>query len=117
LGSEAIRKLLDAVDDWIPVPERPLDKPFMFPVESSCTIPGRGTVVTGNIERGTLKKGDEVEFVGYNSKVKSVVTGQFLFCSYTCVRSEDELLCTFILLYCSSRCLRLTLGANRLKFH
>ena len=79
MGSEAVKKLLNAVDDWIPVPERALDKPFMFPVEATCSIPGRGTVVTGNIERGILKKGDEVEFVGYNSKLKSVVTGQLLY--------------------------------------
>ena len=63
------------MDSWIPVPERDLDKPFLFPVEATCSIPGRGTVVTGNIERGLLKKGDEVEFVGFKSKLKSTATG------------------------------------------
>ena len=76
LGSESIVKLLDAVDHWIPVPERVFDKPLLLPVEGTCSIPGRGTVVTGQVERGTLRKGDEVEFIGYKTKIKSTVTGK-----------------------------------------
>ena len=69
-------KLLDAVDDWIPVPERILDKPLLFPIEGTCSIPGRGTVVTGQVERGKLRKGEEVEIIGYKSKIKSTITGE-----------------------------------------
>ncbi len=67
---------MEAVDEWIPLPERILDKPLLYPVENTYSIPGRGTVVTGQIERGTLKKGAEVEFVGYGSKIKTTVTGK-----------------------------------------
>ena len=67
--------LLDAVDDWIPTPTRTLDKPFLMPVENTYSIPGRGTVVTGQIERGKVKKGEEVEFVGYKANIKTTVTG------------------------------------------
>lgn len=63
------------MDEWIPIPQRVLDKPFLFPVEKSFSIPGRGTVVTGQVERGTVRKGEEVEFVGYKSKIKTIVTG------------------------------------------
>lgn len=75
LGSDAIHKLLEAVDNWIPIPERILDKPFLFPIEGTYSISGRGTVVTGQVERGKVKKGEEVEFIGYKSKVKTTVTG------------------------------------------
>ncbi len=68
--------LLNAVDEWIPEPVRVFDKPFLMPVENTYSIPGRGTVVSGQIERGKIKKGDEVEFVGYRSKLKTIVTGQ-----------------------------------------
>ena len=67
--------LLNAVDEWIPEPVRVFDKPFLMPVENTYSIPGRGTVVSGQIERGKIKKGDEVEFVGYRSKLKTIVTG------------------------------------------
>ncbi len=68
--------LLNAVDEWIPEPVRVFDKPFLMPVENTYSIPGRGTVVSGQIERGKIRKGDEVEFVGYRSKLKTIVTGQ-----------------------------------------
>ena len=74
----SIKKLLDAVDDWIPTPVRDMDKPFLMPIESTYSIAGRGTVVTGQIERGTIKKGTEIEIMGYKSKMKTTVTGQSL---------------------------------------
>ncbi|XP_050503196.1 elongation factor Tu [Diabrotica virgifera virgifera] len=79
IGSEAILKLLKEVDAYIPTPVRDLDKPFLLPVEHTYSIPGRGTVVTGRLERGILKKGAECEFVGYNKVLKSTVTGVEMF--------------------------------------
>jgi elongation factor Tu len=79
IGSEAIMKLLAEVDQFIPTPVRELDKPFLLPVENVYSIQGRGTVVTGRLERGTIKKGAEVEFVGYNKVIKSTVTGVEMF--------------------------------------
>ncbi|XP_057655245.1 elongation factor Tu, mitochondrial [Diorhabda carinulata] len=79
IGSEAVMKLLKEVDRYIPTPVRELDKPFLLPVEHTYSIPGRGTVVTGRLERGILKKGAECEFVGYNKVLKSVVTGIEMF--------------------------------------
>lgn len=98
-----MQKLLEAVDTHIPVPTRDLEKPFLLPVESvysipgenrvsshpvalarasprvpdglPCSLPGRGTVVTGTLERGILKKGDECEFLGHNKNIRTVVTG------------------------------------------
>lgn len=103
LGLKSVQKLLDAVDTHIPVPARDLEKPFLLPVESvysipgedrthlhslpltrtlpkvplvlSHSLPGRGTVVTGTLERGILKKGDECEFLGHNKNIRTVVTG------------------------------------------
>ena len=74
----SIKKLLDAVDDWIPTPVRDMDKPFLMPIESTYSISGRGTVATGQIERGTIKKGSEIEIIGYKSKLNTTVTGQSL---------------------------------------
>ncbi|XP_074165558.1 elongation factor Tu, mitochondrial isoform X1 [Sminthopsis crassicaudata] len=79
LGVNAVMKLLDAVDTHIPVPTRDLEKPFLLPVESVYSIPGRGTVVTGTLERGTVKKGDECEFLGHSKNIRSVVTGIEMF--------------------------------------
>uniref|UniRef100_A0A1L8ED39 Elongation factor Tu n=1 Tax=Haematobia irritans TaxID=7368 RepID=A0A1L8ED39_HAEIR len=79
IGSEAILKLLHEVDNFIPTPARELDKPFLLPVENVYSIPGRGTVVTGRLERGVVKKGNECEFVGYNKVIKSTVTGVEMF--------------------------------------
>ena len=68
-----IRKLMDAVDNFIPIPERPKDKPFLMPVEDVFSIKGRGTVVTGRVDRGIVKAGDEVEIVGLHHKPRKVV--------------------------------------------
>lgn len=79
IGADAILKLLEEVDKHIPTPVRELDKPFLLPVESVYSIVGRGTVVTGRLERGVIKKGNECEFVGYNKVIKSTVTGVEMF--------------------------------------
>lgn len=74
-----IDELMDAVDTWIETPERDTDKPFLMPVEDVFTITGRGTVVTGRVERGQLKLNDEVEIIGLKETQKSVVTGIEMF--------------------------------------
>lgn len=79
IGAQAIQELLDMVDKHIPTPVRELDKPFLLPVENVYSIQGRGTVVTGRLERGKLKKGTECEFIGYNKTFKSTVTGIEMF--------------------------------------
>ncbi|WP_300975321.1 elongation factor Tu [Sphingomonas sp. LHG3406-1] len=79
IGEEAILKLMQAVDDWIPTPERPLDKPFLMPIEDVFSISGRGTVVTGRVETGIVKVGEEVEIVGIKDTKKTVVTGVEMF--------------------------------------
>jgi len=79
IGEEAILKLMEAVDSWIPQPERPLDKPFLMPIEDVFSISGRGTVVTGRIETGIVKVGEEVEIVGIKDTQKTVVTGVEMF--------------------------------------
>ncbi|MFN8378023.1 MAG: elongation factor Tu [Anaerolineae bacterium] len=77
---EPILKLMDAVDEWIPTPERETDKPFMMAVEDVFSIKGRGTVVTGRVERGSLKKNEEIEIVGLRDEVqKTIVTGIEMF--------------------------------------
>ena len=70
-GEQAIDKLMDAVDNYIPDPEREIDKPFLMPVEDVFSISGRGTVATGRIERGKIKVGDEVEIVGFGETHKN----------------------------------------------
>jgi elongation factor Tu len=78
--SEQLMKLMDAVDEFIPQPEREIDKPFLMPVEDVFTITGRGTVVTGRIERGVVKVNEEVEIVGIHPKsIKTTVTGVEMF--------------------------------------
>jgi elongation factor Tu len=79
LGEQAILKLLDAVDNYIPQPVREIDKPFLMPVEDVFSISGRGTVVTGRVERGVIKVGDEVEIVGLRPTMKTTVTGVEMF--------------------------------------
>ena len=80
LGKEAVLELMAAVDDYIPQPERPLDKPFMMPIEDVFSISGRGTVVTGRVETGIVKVGEEVEIVGIHPEVrKTTVTGVEMF--------------------------------------
>lgn len=76
---KSIFELMDAIDSYIPQPERPLDKPFLMPVEDVFSITGRGTVGTGRIERGKVKVGDEVEIVGLGAHKKAVVTGVEMF--------------------------------------
>jgi len=78
-GRQAILKLMAAVDEWIPQPERPLDKPFLMPIEDVFSISGRGTVVTGRVETGIVKVGEEVEIVGIKDTKKTVVTGVEMF--------------------------------------
>jgi elongation factor Tu len=79
LGKEAVLKLMDAVDSYIPQPERPIDMPFLMPIEDVFSISGRGTVVTGRIERGVVKVGEEVEIVGMKPTAKTTVTGVEMF--------------------------------------
>jgi len=79
LGKEAVLKLMDAVDEFIPQPQRPLDQPFLMPVEDVFSISGRGTVVTGRVEQGVIKVGEEIEIVGIRATQKTVVTGVEMF--------------------------------------
>ncbi|WP_374789059.1 EF-Tu C-terminal domain-related protein, partial [Brucella oryzae] len=79
LGEDAVRALMAAVDDYIPTPERPIDQPFLMPIEDVFSISGRGTVVTGRVERGIVKVGEEVEIVGIKATTKTTVTGVEMF--------------------------------------
>ncbi len=79
IGENSIRELMEAVDDCIPTPERDVDKPFLMPIEDVFSISGRGTVVTGRVERGIVKVGDEVEIVGIKDTQKTVCTGVEMF--------------------------------------
>ena len=79
IGEQAILELMAAVDSYIPQPERPVDLPFLMPIEDVFSISGRGTVVTGRVERGIVKVGEEVEIVGLKDTVKTVVTGVEMF--------------------------------------
>jgi elongation factor Tu len=79
LGEPAIMKLMEAVDTWIPTPVREIDKPFLMAVEDVFSISGRGTVVTGRVERGVIKVGEEVEILGLRPTVKTVATGVEMF--------------------------------------
>ena len=79
IGEPSIMKLLDACDSFIPEPKREIDKPFLMPVEDVFTISGRGTVVTGRVERGIVKVGEEIEIVGFRDTMKTTVTGIEMF--------------------------------------
>ncbi|WP_031339682.1 EF-Tu/IF-2/RF-3 family GTPase, partial [Xanthomonas maliensis] len=79
IGVPAILKLVDALDSFIPEPTRDVDRPFLMPVEDVFSISGRGTVVTGRIERGIIKVGDEIEIVGIRDTQKTTVTGVEMF--------------------------------------
>lgn len=79
IGKEAVLKLMAAVDSFIPQPERPIDKPFLMPIEDVFSISGRGTVVTGRVETGIVKVGEEVEIVGIKDTRKTTVTGVEMF--------------------------------------
>jgi elongation factor Tu len=79
IGVPSIEKLLEVLDEYIPVPDRPVDQPFLMPIEDVFSISGRGTVVTGRIERGQVKVGDEIEIVGIKDTVKTICTGVEMF--------------------------------------
>ena len=79
LGDKAVLDLMAAVDSYIPQPERAMDRPFLMPIEDVFSISGRGTVVTGRVERGVVNVGDEVEIVGIKNTVKTIVTGVEMF--------------------------------------
>jgi elongation factor Tu len=79
IGENAIRELMQAVDDYIPTPERPIDQPFLMPIEDVFSISGRGTVVTGRVERGVINVGDEIEIVGIRDTKKTTCTGVEMF--------------------------------------
>jgi elongation factor Tu len=79
LGEPSIMKLADALDSYIPQPKRAIDGPFLMPIEDVFSISGRGTVVTGRIERGIVKVGDEIEIVGIKPTIKTIVTGVEMF--------------------------------------
>jgi elongation factor Tu len=79
LGEGSIAKLMEAVDSFIQEPVRAIDKPFIMPVEDVFTISGRGTVVTGRVERGIIKVGEEIEIVGFKATQKTVATGVEMF--------------------------------------
>ena len=79
IGKEAVLALMATVDSYIPQPERPIDQPFLKPIEAEFSISGRGTVVTGRVERGIVKGGEEVEIVGIRATTKTTVTGVEMF--------------------------------------
>ena len=79
MGEESILKLADTLDSYIPTPERAIDQPFLMPVEDVFSISGRGTVVTGRVERGIVKVGDELEIVGIRPTQKTTCTGVEMF--------------------------------------
>jgi elongation factor Tu len=79
IGEDSIRALIAAVDEYIPTPERAIDQPFLLPIEDVFSISGRGTVVTGRVERGIVKVGEEVEIVGIKATSKTTVTGVEMF--------------------------------------
>ena len=79
IGTPSIERLVQALDDYVPIPERPVDRPFLLPIEDVFSISGRGTVVTGRIERGIVKVGEEVEIVGIKATVKTTCTGVEMF--------------------------------------
>ena len=78
-GVDGVLKLMEALDSYIPLPEREVDKPFLMPIEDVFSISGRGTVVTGRVERGKVKVGEEIEIVGFKPTEKKVVTGVEMF--------------------------------------
>ena len=78
-GSNSVLSLMRAVDEYIPTPERAVDRPFLMPIEDVFSISGRGTVVTGRVERGVVKVGDEIEIVGIRETSKTVCTGVEMF--------------------------------------
>lgn len=78
IGKEAVLELMSEVDKWLDQPLRDLEKPFLMPVEDVFSIQGRGTVVTGRVERGTVLKGSEIEIVGMGAQFKTTLTGEYI---------------------------------------
>ncbi|MCK5894173.1 MAG: elongation factor Tu [Endozoicomonadaceae bacterium] len=79
MGTTAVRKLVETLDEYIPVPERAIDQPFLMPIEDVFSIAGRGTVVTGRVERGIVKVGEEISIIGIKETTKTIVTGVEMF--------------------------------------
>merc|ERR1719410_1963702 len=79
IGKDSIMKLMEAVDEFIPLPTRDLDKPFLMPIEDVFSIAGRGTVVTGRIETGVVQTGDDIEIIGLGETMKTTCTGVEMF--------------------------------------
>lgn len=79
IGTEKIKELMSSIDTWLDQPQRALDKPFLMPVEDVFSIPGRGTVVTGRVERGVITKGAEIEIIGLGANMKTTLTGIEMF--------------------------------------
>lgn len=79
IGAKSVLSLMDAVDEWIDQPLRELEKPFLMPVEDVFSIPGRGTVVTGRVERGVITKGADIEILGLGGHLKTTLTGIEMF--------------------------------------
>ena len=79
MGTTAVKKLVEALDEYIPDPERAIDQPFLMPIEDVFSISGRGTVVTGRVERGIVRVGDEVEIIGIQDTTKTTCTGVEMF--------------------------------------
>ncbi|MCZ6457807.1 MAG: elongation factor Tu, partial [Gammaproteobacteria bacterium] len=79
MGKQSVRKLLETLDAYVPEPERPIDLPFLMPIEDVFSISGRGTVVTGRVDRGIIKVGDEVEIIGIRETQKTTCTGVEMF--------------------------------------
>ena len=76
---KAIHELMKSVDDYIPVPDRPTDQPFLMPIEDVFSIKGRGTVLTGRVERGSVKVGETIDIVGFGQNTQTVITGVEMF--------------------------------------
>ncbi len=95
IGQKAIKELMDAVDGYIPQPDRPKDQPFLMPIEDVFSISGRGTVVTGRIERGIVNVGEEIEIVGLKETTKTTCTGVEMF-----RKLLDQVKLAIMLVYC-----------------
>src|SRR5690606_19342005 len=89
IGENSIKELLAAVDSYIPTPERAVDLPFLMPIEDVFSISGRGTVVTGRVERGAVNVGDELEIVGIRDTKKTICTGVEMFRKTARTRSKN----------------------------
>lgn len=88
IGKESVLELMSSVDSWLDQPPRDLEKPFLMPVEDVFSIQGRGTVVTGRVERGTILKGAEIEIVGMGASFKTTLTGAFTLSVFRLIGEE-----------------------------